>query len=56
MTVNATNNAYFDDILKTDSSLAKDEINESNQENFSDGCNLGLPPKSRGVIAPIAFL
>ena len=32
MTVNATNNAYFDDILKTDSSLAKDEINESNQE------------------------
>ena len=31
MTFNATNNAYFDDILKTDSSLAKEEI-EGNQE------------------------
>ena len=31
MTFNATNNAYFDDILKTDSSLAKEDI-ESNQE------------------------
>ena len=31
MTFNVTNKSYFDDILKTDSSLAKDEIDNSQE-------------------------